>query len=135
MDNVDIHNLKCGYWKYSPRVVIYHLERHWYWVDFYWSHFVASNSISKLTFLIFGSMAQDKSGDLILTWPISPKIQNMKRLTWLEAWHIGSTHAFHGTVGKISPKLGGLGLYIRSKQRSEIELICDNRLVIYVSNL
>ena len=27
MDNVNIHNLKCGYWKYSPLVVIYHLSR------------------------------------------------------------------------------------------------------------
>ena len=49
--------------------------------------------------------------------------------------HIGSTHAFHATIGQNGPKLGGLGLYIRSKQRSEIELICDNRLVIYNSNM
>ena len=49
--------------------------------------------------------------------------------------HRGSTHAFHATIGQIGPKVGCLGLYIKSKQRSKIELIYDNLLVIFVNNM
>ena len=49
--------------------------------------------------------------------------------------HTGATHVFHATVGQIGPKLGCLGLYIRSKQRSKSDLTFDNLLVFYIVNL
>ena len=49
--------------------------------------------------------------------------------------HRRSNHAIHAMIGEIGPKLGCLGLYIRSKQWPKSELYSRTPLVIHITKL